>query len=126
MTAWIRSMPLPVPERTPSQTGDILPVPTSDSIADVEARRIALGVSRGDEAAFRELYDRYHERLFRLAVMLTQADELLAGEIVQSVFVTTASRLRRVESEAHLWNWLARVARQHLSKAIRQRQRDPT
>jgi RNA polymerase sigma factor (sigma-70 family) len=29
-----------------------------------------------------------------------------------------------VKSEEHLWNWLARVARQHIAKSWRQRQRD--
>jgi RNA polymerase sigma-70 factor (ECF subfamily) len=70
------------------------------------------------------LYDRYHQRLFRLVLVLDHGDEALAHETVQSVFVTAAGKLRRVESEGHLWNWLARIARQQLAKAWRQRQRD--
>jgi RNA polymerase sigma-70 factor (ECF subfamily) len=49
---------------------------------------------------------------------------LLASETVQSVFVTAAAKLRPVKSEEHLWNWLARVARQHIAKNWRRRQRD--
>jgi RNA polymerase sigma-70 factor (ECF subfamily) len=71
------------------------------------------------------LYDQYHERLFRLAVVLDRGDESLAHEIVQSVLLTAAAKLRPLESEAHLWHWLARVARQHLAKTWRQRQREP-
>ena len=82
-------------------------------------------MARGDEAAFRQLYDRYQPRLFRLALVLGRGDESLAQDTVQSVFVTAAAKLRRVDSEEHLWNWLARVARQQLAKAWRQRQRDP-
>ncbi len=48
----------------------------------------------------------------------------LAQDTVQSVFVTAAAKLRRIDGEEHLWNWLARVARQHLAKAWRQRGRD--
>ena len=99
------------------------PAPVS---ADAEARRLACAVARGDEVAFRELYDRYHERLFRLAAVLCRGDETLAHEVVQSAMLTAARKLKPVESEAHLWNWLARVARQHLAKIWRHQQRTPT
>jgi RNA polymerase sigma-70 factor (ECF subfamily) len=91
---------------------------------DEQARQVALGVARGDEKAFRSLYDLYHDRLFRLTLVIGAGDEPLAHEIVQSVFLVAASKLRWVDSEAHLWNWLARVARQQLGKARRQRQKD--
>jgi RNA polymerase sigma-70 factor (ECF subfamily) len=42
------------------------------------------------------------------------------------VFVTAAAKLRHVESEGHLWNWLARVARQQIAKTRRERQHDAT
>ena len=94
--------------------------------ADVEARRLAAAVARGDEVAFQQLYDAYQPRLLRLAVVLARGDELLAGEAVQSTFLTAASKLRPVAGEVHLWNWLARITRQHLAKQWRQRQRDPS
>jgi RNA polymerase sigma-70 factor, ECF subfamily len=86
---------------------------------DAEARRISAAVARGDEAAFRELYDRYHGRLFRLVMVLGRGDEALAREMAQTAMLTAAAKLKAVESEAHLWNWLARVARQKLAKARR-------
>lgn len=93
--------------------------------ADIGAvRRLTTAVVRGDEAAFTELYDRYHGRLFRLALVLGRGDELLAHEVVQSVMVTAARKLKPVETEAHLWNWLARVARQQISKARARARRD--
>ncbi len=92
--------------------------------ADAEASRIAAAIGRGDEAAFRELYERYRPRLFRFALVLGRGDESLAQEVVQTVFVTAAKKLRRAESEEHLWNWLARVARQQLAKIWRERQKD--
>ena len=101
-----------------------LPRRESSQAADTDACRIASGVARGDEASFRELYDRYHNRLFRLALVIGRGDESLAHETVQSVFLTAASKLRRVESEEHLWNWLARVARQQLGKTRRRQERD--
>jgi RNA polymerase sigma-70 factor (ECF subfamily) len=124
MTVWIHSMPFPVPASSALPARDAPPVQTPSSTADDEARRLAIAIGRGDEAAFRELYDRFHERLFRFALVLGHGDALLADETVQSTFVTAAANLRRVESEEHLWNWLARIARQHLGKALRQRRRD--
>ena len=99
-------------------------VQTSSASADADALALASAIARGDETAFKELYDRYHERLFRLALVLGRGEEALAGEIVQSVFVTAAASLRRIESEEHLWNWLARVARQQFAKTLRQRRQD--
>jgi len=93
--------------------------------ADAEACHLAAAIARGDEVAFRELYDRYRDRLFRLALVLARGDEPLAADVVQAVFVTAAAKLRRVESEAHLWNWLARVARQQLARTRRQQNKVP-
>lgn len=97
---------------------------TPDRAQDEDARGLAAAVGRGSESAFQILYDRYHARLLRLALVIGRGDESLAQETVQAVFLTAASKLRSVESEEHLWNWLARIARQHLAKAWRQRRRD--
>jgi RNA polymerase sigma-70 factor (ECF subfamily) len=126
MTIATTSMSFLVREQTPHPIVESSSANTSTPGADAEARRLAAAVARGDEAAFRELYDRYHQRLFRLALVLGHGDELLAHDTVQSVFVTAAAKLRRAESEEHLWNWLARVARQQLARTWRQRQRDST
>jgi RNA polymerase sigma-70 factor (ECF subfamily) len=91
---------------------------------DAVARHLAAAIARGDEVAFRELYDRYHRRLFRFALVLGCGDESLAHDAVQAAFLTAAAKLRATESEEHLWNWLARVARQQLAKARRQRRRN--
>lgn len=94
------------------------------SAEDKRASELTAKIAKGDEQAFRELYEQYQGRLFRLAIVLSRGEQSLAQETVQSVFVTAARKLRPVESEAHLWNWLARVARQHLAKAWRQQARD--
>ena len=98
--------------------------PIAPAAEDLAARRLSAGVALGDESAFQELYDRYRARLFRFALVLGRGNETLAHDTVQNVFVTAAAKLRKVESEDHLWNWLARVARQHLSKDWKKRQRE--
>ena len=98
---------------------------TGASSADADARRLVTSMARGDEAAFKQLYDAYSPRLFRLALVLGRGDESLAQETVQSVFVTMAKKLRRVETADHLWNWAARIARQQIAKSWRQQQHNP-
>ena len=101
------------------------PATASGAALDAEARAISAAVAKGEEAGFQQLYDRYHRRLFRLAVSLHQGDETVAREVVQSVMLTAAGKLKPLQSEEHLWNWLARAARQHLSKDRRRQQRHP-
>ena len=124
MTVSATSLPLLDKARTPRLIVETASLQPSHADADADARHLAAAVARGDETAFREFYERYHQRLFRFALVLGRGDETLAHDAVQSAFVTAAKKLRGVESEEHLWNWLARVARQHLAKAWRQRQRD--
>ncbi len=88
------------------------------------ARELSARVGAGDEAAFRELYDDYAPRIRRFVLALSRGNETHADEITQQTFLTAARKLRAVESEAHLWNWLARVARQHLGKAWRRQNRE--
>ncbi len=120
----------PVPtaflERGPTVAAmGVTPERTCPLDTDAEARRLAGGVARGDERAFEELYDRYQERLLRLLIVLSRGDEAMAHEVAQSAMLTAAAKLRPVETERHLWHWLARVARQHLIKACRRRRREP-
>ena len=117
-------MPLLIREQTAHVTVEASSGPLA-AAADAEARALALAIARGDELAFRALYERYHDRLLRFALVLGRGDESLAQDLVQTVFVTAAKKLRRVDSEEHLWNWLAQVARQSSAKAWRKRERDP-
>lgn len=117
-------MPVHVTRRTCCSAVETVSLQPNHTDADADARRLAAAIGRGDEAAFREFYECYQRRLFRFALVLARGNELLAHDTVQAAFVTAAKKLRTVESESHLWNWLARVARQHLAKAWRQLQRD--
>lgn len=122
MTADVNSMSMLV--RNPLPRLIVETASLQNATQDDDARRLAAAVARGDEAAFRQLYDRYHQRLFRFALVLGRGDEQLARDTVQSVFVTAAAKLRHAENENHLWNWLARVTRQQLARSWRRQQRD--
>src|SRR5277367_3617386 len=99
MAVPINTMPFPLGGQVSRPMAKALESRTPTSTADAEACALAAAVGRGDEAAFQALYDRYHERLFRLALVLGRGDSVLARETVQSAFVTAATKLRRVESE---------------------------
>jgi RNA polymerase sigma-70 factor (ECF subfamily) len=116
MTVFTPSMPVLIREQ-PAQ-------PTVETSAiDAEVRALVAAISRGDETAFGVFYERYHSRLFRLALVLNHGDESLAQDTVQAVFITAARKLRHADSEEHLWNWLARIARQQQAKVWRKQQR---
>jgi RNA polymerase sigma-70 factor (ECF subfamily) len=124
MTVAINSLPMLARKPMARPTVEASSIQTTTPDADAEAHRLAAAVARGDDAAFRELYERYHRRLFRFALVLGCGDESLAHDAVQAAFLTAAAKLQAAESEKHLWNWLARVARQQLAKARRQRRRN--
>lgn len=126
MMASTSSIPLLIREQTARPNVEASSGPSAAGAADAEARHLAFAIARGDEAAFRTLYDRYHARLFRLALVLSRGEESLAQDAVQSTFITAARKLHRAESEEHLWNWLARITRQQLARIWRNRQRDTT
>jgi RNA polymerase sigma-70 factor (ECF subfamily) len=117
----MRFLVIGLPARSTSKA---LPVPSPDTNLDAEARRLAAGVAGGDEKTFQELYDRYQERLFRLGLVLAHGNESMASEMVQSVFVIAAGKLRAVQSEQHLWNWLALVGRQQILKVQTRQKKD--
>lgn len=126
MTVSATTLPLLVKARAPRPTVETARLQSrpADADADAEARRLAVAVGRGDETSFREFYERYQRRLFRFALVLARGEETLAQDAVQAAFLTAARKLRDAEGEEHLWNWLARVTRQQMGKAWRQRHRE--
>ena len=111
---------------TPRSTVETSKERTVAAAADAEARQLVAAIARGDDAAFGQLYERYHRRLLRLALMLGRGDEMLAQDAVQGAFIVAAAKLRRIDGEEHLWNWLAQIARQQIGRVCRQRKRDTT
>ncbi len=106
-----------------SDEAPVVPLLAPAQHADIWARRVTVAVSRGDDSAFRELHDHYRDRTLRFAAVLVRGNVALAEEIVQTVMLTVARKLKPLESDAHLWNWLARVTRQHAAKLGRREQR---
>jgi RNA polymerase sigma-70 factor (ECF subfamily) len=76
-------------------------MPTDHNLLDALRRR--------DPAAFAALFERYSDKLFRLAMGLL-ADEDEAEGIVQDAFLRLFENLDRFEGRAGIGTWLYRVA----------------
>jgi RNA polymerase sigma-70 factor, ECF subfamily len=65
-------------------------------------------VQGGDEAAFRELFDRYHRRAFAVAfgVVKNQQDAL---DIVQDAFVKVHRHIENFQGTSSFYTWLYRI-----------------
>ncbi|MGN6421332.1 MAG: RNA polymerase sigma factor [Pseudobacter sp.] len=75
-------------------------------------------VADGDEIAFRELYDRYREKIYSFAVQLTKSEDK-ADEIVQEVFMKLWANRNSLQHVQHFSGWLHRIARNLFIDALR-------
>lgn len=66
----------------------------------------------GDPDAFRELYDRYREKVYASAYRIL-GEEHAAADLAQEVFVKIHQELRRFKFESKFSTWLFRVAVNH-------------
>ncbi len=68
----------------------------------------------GDQGAFRELFDRYHQRVYRLVYRYLRNDQD-ALDVTQEVFIKTYHRLDTFEGRSSFYTWLRQIA---VNKAI--------
>ncbi len=103
--------------RTMDETG-------RDGKADLDAAAVAR-VAGGEDAALRELYDRYGRLVYSFAYRLT-SDPTLSEECVQDVFVALWRRAADFDpTRAKLTTWLFVVARNRAIELGRQKARRP-
>jgi RNA polymerase sigma-70 factor (ECF subfamily) len=69
----------------------------------------------GSEQAWRQLFDRHFDAVYRFCLVLTGTRHDLAEELTQQVFVTAARRIHKFDpSRAAFRVWLYGVARNRL------------
>lgn len=66
-------------------------------------------VLRGDQAAFRQLFDQYFPRLYRFALSRLNGDADAAGEVVQQTFCRAIEGLDSYRGEAALYTWFCQI-----------------
>lgn len=117
------------------------PFPSRDSSLDAgglppewgQTVEIARRAQDGDSAAVNELFERYRERLLRIAQIRLSASlrsQVEASDIVQNTFLVAFRKLSEVELEhpGALVNWLAKIAENQIRDAAKYhnaQKRDP-
>jgi len=91
-----------------------------DTIAD--ERELVLRAKGGSEEAFTDLVDRYHERIYRIALRIVH-DPDDAEEVVQEVFVRAVTHIGRFDFRASFYTWLVSITRNAAFDALRGVQR---
>ena len=87
-------------------------------------RLIAKRLLKGDEAAFRDVFDRFFPRLYRYAMARVGGDSDEAKEIVQLTFCKAFERIGSYRGEASLYGWMCRICHNTLIDHARKRQRE--
>jgi RNA polymerase sigma-70 factor (ECF subfamily) len=83
-------------------------------------RRIVLAAQRGDEEAFRELYQAYRDPIWTLINSLV-GDPLQAQDILQNVFFKAFRGLGGFRFQSGLLTWIYRIAHNECRNHLRKR-----
>jgi RNA polymerase sigma-70 factor (ECF subfamily) len=75
---------------------------------------LARRILRGDDAAFRRLFDAYFPRLYRFAMARLRGDHDAASEVVQQTFCKAIEKLDSYRGEAALYTWFCQICRNTL------------
>ena len=81
----------------------------SQAAAD-ECAALTQRVAAGDESAAREFFEKYCDRIFRYALVMTRGNEDVAREILSTTMIAAARYMRPLASDEDVWRWLTRIA----------------
>jgi RNA polymerase sigma-70 factor (ECF subfamily) len=74
-------------------------------------RALARRILDGDDAAFRDLFDRFFPRLYRFALARLPGDPEAAQDVVQQTFCRALEGLDAYRGEAALYTWFCQICR---------------
>ena len=86
-------------------------------------RALARRILGGDEAAFRDVFDRFFPRLYRFALARVPRDPEAARDIVQQTFCQAIERLDTYRGEAALYTWFCQICRNAVADHYRRNSR---
>jgi RNA polymerase sigma-70 factor, ECF subfamily len=90
-----------------------------------EDRLLVQRLLAGDQAALRQFFDEYFDRLYRFAYARLRGDAALAEDAAQNTLARALRGLAGFRGEAGLFSWLAQICRNEIAdmveKASRQR-----
>ncbi len=80
----------------------------TDELSDDELMKL---VCRGDEGAFRALYERYRRQIFIYCLRLLRDDRDLAMDAMQDIFIRVHKKRDRYSSGTNFAGWIHTIAR---------------
>ena len=80
-------------------------------------------MARGDEAAYRQFYDAYFNRLLRYLLVVTGGNEQAARDALQVALVRVVKHVKPFEAEETFWSWLTVLARSALADESKKQRR---
>ena len=99
--------------------------PTSETLSLLPENELVRRVTRGDENAFLELYDRFSARVFGLALRMLR-EKMTAEEVTQDTFMKLWRKAGSYDpSLGTLTTWLLTIARRTALDRIRRESRRP-
>ncbi len=87
-----------------------------------EDRAIVERIQNGDQAAFRELFDRYHRRALAVAIGVVK-NEHDARDVIQDAFVKVHKNIDKFEGSSSFYTWLYRIVMNQCIDHIRKGKR---
>lgn len=97
------------PSRPPSATPDVA--------------ALTRAMARGEEAAYRQFYDAYFDRLLRYLLVVTGGDEAAARDALQLTLVRVVRHVKPFAAEEQFWSWLTVLARSARADESRRQRR---
>ena len=88
-------------------------------------RELLEAIRRGEEAAVEELFDRFHARIYSLAMSIVR-NESDAQEAVQDVFLTVVRKADTFQWNSALYSWIYRICVNICLMRLRGRKRKET
>ena len=80
-------------------------------------------MARGDEAAYRDFYDAYFDRLLRYLLVVTGGNEQAARDALQAALVRVVRHIKPFDAEEKFWSWLTVLARTALADESKKQRR---
>ena len=92
------------------QPGGCLSAETN-STAALDVPGLTARMRRGEEAAYRDFFDAYYNRLLRYLLVVAAGDEASAAEALQSTLLRVVRHIKVFAAEEVFWSWLTVLAR---------------
>ncbi|WP_164735428.1 RNA polymerase sigma factor [Pseudoflavitalea rhizosphaerae] len=82
--------------------------------------QLLLRIAKGDETAFRQLFDQYRDLIYSFSFHLTQSD-IIAKDVVQDIFVKIWTTRSTLDQIASIRAWMLRLTRNHVLNGLKRK-----